>query len=129
MEREIVRVEGVSPPNLPFNYIVKAGGLLFLTSQLSVDLKTNEILRGDIREQTRNAMENVKFLLESTGASMDKAVRIRIYLRDVAAFDLVNDVYRDYFEPGQEPARVVVQAASPIEGVDIEIEVVAVAPC
>ncbi len=126
--KKIIRIENVTQPTLPFNHVVQAGGLLFLTSQISVDLETNVILKGGIRKQTTRAMENIKLLLEASGSSMDQILRVRIYLRKVMDFDVVNEVYREYFEPGREPARVVVQAQSPIDGVDIEIEATAVAP-
>jgi len=127
MKKEIMDVRGVAPSAGPFNHVVKAGGFLFLSSQLSIDLETNKILAGGITEQTRNALENLKFLLESSGSNMEDVVRIAIYLRNIEDFDEMNDVYREYFVSGQEPARVTVQARSPIESIDIEIEAIAVA--
>lgn len=57
---------------------------------------------------------------------MDEIVKVVVYLRDVKDRHQVNQVYREYFTKGQEPAKVTVQAPSPIEGIDIEIEVTAV---
>ena len=128
MKKEIVHINGINKPLAPFNYVIKAGNLLFLTSQLSIDLKTNKILGGNIREQTRQALDNIKFLLESSGATMNDILKIVIYLRDIKDFDQMNQVYSEYFIKGQEPARVTVQAISPIENVDIEIEVTALNP-
>lgn len=128
MKKEIVNINGINKPLAPFNYVIKAGNLLFLTSQLSIDLKTNKILGGNIREQTRQALDNIKFLLESSGATMNDILKIVIYLRDIKDFDQMNQVYSEYFIKGQEPARVTVQAISPIENVDIEIEVTALNP-
>jgi len=79
-----------------------------------------------MEEQTRNALDNIKFLLQSSGAKMNDIVKVVIYMRDVSKFGEMNAVYREYFEEGEEPARVTVQAPSPIEGIDIEIEVTAV---
>jgi len=98
---------------------------LYLTSQLSCDLQTGEIIPGDIAVQTRNALENIKFLLERSGSSLENVLKVVIYLRNVSDFAGMNAVYREYFKGGNEPARVTVQAASPIEGIDIEIEVTA----
>lgn len=129
MKKDIVQIQGIAVPPSPLNYIVKAGDFLYLSSQISVDLKTHRILRGNISEQTRRSLENIKFLLESAGSSMDNIVKVVIYMRDVANdFESMNSVYRQYFEKGEEPARVTVQANSPIEGVDIEIEVTATVP-
>jgi len=126
LKKEIIKIEGVSKPHSPFNHVVRVGDFLFLTSQLSRDLKTGRIIGGTIKEQTRNALDNVKFLLQSSGASMNDIVKVVIYMRDVSKFDEMNTVYREYFEEGQEPARVTIQAPSPIAEIDIEIEVIAV---
>jgi 2-iminobutanoate/2-iminopropanoate deaminase len=125
LKKEIIKVKGIIKPHSPFNHVVKAGDFLFMTSQLSWDLKTGRIIGGTIEEQTRNALNNIKFLLGSSGATMNDIVKVVIYMRDVSKFAEMNVVYREYFEEGEEPARVTVQAPSPIEEIDIEIEVTA----
>jgi enamine deaminase RidA (YjgF/YER057c/UK114 family) len=55
-------------------------------------------------------------------------VKVVVYMRDINDFDKMDQIYRDYFTKGQEPARVTIQALSPIEGIDIEVEVTAVLP-
>ncbi|MFX1339849.1 MAG: RidA family protein [Promethearchaeota archaeon] len=128
MKKEVINIEGIKTPTAPFNHVVKAGNFLFLTSQLSADLKTNKIIGGDIIEQTRRTLENIKFLLESCKATMDDIIKVVIYLRNANDFDKMNQVYREYFTKGQEPARVTMQAVSPIKNIDIEIEVIALLP-
>jgi 2-iminobutanoate/2-iminopropanoate deaminase len=127
MKKEIIRIKDLAPAPAPFNHVVKAGGFLFFSSQLSVDLRTNEILPGAIADQTRQALENLKFLLESAGGTMEDIVKIVIYLRDTGDFYEINNVYREYFESGREPARVTIQAPSPIQSIDIEIDAIAIA--
>ena len=128
MNKEVIVIPGIRSPSSPFNHLVKAGDFLFLTSQLSADMKTGRILGGDIVEQTRQALENVKFLLGSCGATMDDIVKAVVYMKDISDFDKMDRVYREYFTKGQEPARVKIQALSPIRGIDIEIEVTAMLP-
>lgn len=126
MEKEIINIDGVAKSPGSFNHIVKAGGFLFITSQLSADLKTNKIIEGDIKEQTRRALENIKFLIEHAGGEMEDIVKVSVYMKDIKDFDKMNDVYRKYFKEGQEPARVTVQAVSPIRDIVIEIEAIAI---
>ncbi len=128
MRREIITIDGVKSPASPFNHIVKAGDLLFLSSQLSCDLKTDDIIVGTIEQQTRKALQNVKFLLESSGISMDDVVKVTIFMKDVKEFVKMDQVYREFFKAGYEPACVTIQGLSPIEGIKIEIEVIAVIP-
>jgi 2-iminobutanoate/2-iminopropanoate deaminase len=119
-------IDGVPKPDSPFNHVIKAGGFLFLTSQLSCDLKTNRIIGGTMEEQTRKALDNVKFLLQASGSAMNDIVKVVIYMRDLSKFNEMNAIYKEYFEEGEEPARVTIQAPSPIEEIDIEVEVTAV---
>jgi 2-iminobutanoate/2-iminopropanoate deaminase len=125
VKKKVITIPGITKPNLPFNHVIQAGRFLFLTSQLSSDLKTGEIKGGTIIEQTRQSLDNIKYLLECCGATMDDIVKTVIYMRDLKDFSKVNEVYCKYFTRGNEPARVAMQAISPLENIDIEIEVVA----
>jgi 2-iminobutanoate/2-iminopropanoate deaminase len=127
LKKEIVRINEIHKPDSPFNHVVKAGNFLFLTSQLSYDLRTGRIIGGTIVEQTRRALDNVRFLLHASGSTMGDVVKVVIYMRDLSKFDEMNGVYGEYFEEGEEPARVTIQASSPIDEADIEIEVTAIA--
>ena len=125
MRREIVHIKDMPKSNLPFNHVVKAGNILYLTSQLSCNLITGEILKGSVKDQTRNAMENIKYLLEQANSSMGNIIDVTIYMRNLNDFHDMNNVYREYFISGEEPARVVVKAESPLDNIDIEIKVTA----
>lgn len=126
MTKEIIKIEGINNKPGTFHHVIKANGFLFLSSQLSCDLKTGEIIPGDIKEQTKRAMNNVKFLIKSSGSTMEDIVKIVIYMRDIKYRKDINEIYAQYFKPGTEPAKVSVQAPSPVSGIDIEIEAVAV---
>ena len=126
MRKEVKKIGGVRKPSSPFSHVVKVGDLLFLSSQLSCDLETGMIIGGTIREQTERALDNLRFLLEASGSSMDQVVIVRVYMRDASKFKEMDSIYRRYFKEGEEPARVTVQAQDPIEGVDIEIEAMAI---
>jgi len=125
LKKEIVHVVGMPEGTFPFSHVVKAGNMLYLTSQLSCNLLIGERLEGSIQVQTRNALENIKYLLDNANSSMHNIVDVTVYLRNLDDFDGMNQVYKTYFVPGEEPARVVVRAESPLDGVDIEIKVTA----
>ncbi len=127
MKKEIVHLDGIAQPPSPFSHVVRVGNFLFLSSQLSADLRVHKILGGDISQQTAQALNNIKTLLELSGATIDDVVKTVVYMKDVKKdFEAMNKVYKTYFISGQEPARVTVQALSPIKGIDIEIEVTAI---
>jgi len=125
MKKEVMVISGVKTPELAFNHVVRAGDLLFLASQLSADLKTGKIIGGDIVEQTKQTLENIALLLKSCGSSLDDILKTVVYMRNISDFDKMDMVYKGYFKKGSEPARVTIQSASPINGIDIEIEVTA----
>ena len=126
MRKQVIKLQGVKQPATGFNHVIKAGKFIFLSSQLSTDLGTGKIIKGNIREQTKKTMENTKYLLAQCGCTMDEIVKIVIYFRNIKDRKHINEIYKQYFTEGQEPAKVSVQAPSPIEGIDIEIEVTAV---
>lgn len=126
MKKEVINLTGVKKSNTGFNHVVKAGNFIFLSSQLSVNLKTGKIIKGDIKKQTRLAMENIRFLLSQYGLIMDNIVKVVIYFRNPLDRKDINEVYKKYFTVGQEPAKTSVQAPSPIDGIDVEVEATAV---
>lgn len=126
MTKEIIQIDGIVNKPGTFHHVVKANGFLFLTSQISCDLKTGKIVPGSIQDQTRRALDNVRFLIESCGGRMEDVVKVVIYMRDVKFRDEINTVYATYFKLGTEPVKVSVQALSVVPNIDVEIEVTAV---
>ena len=125
MEKEAILIPGLPRPESPYNHVVRAGNMLYLTSQLSCDLVENKILGGTIEEQTRQTLENIRFLLEHAGSSMEQIVDVTVFMKNLNDFARMNSVYRKFFTPGEESARVTVQAVSPVPGIDLEIKVIA----
>ncbi|TSC87685.1 MAG: putative translation initiation inhibitor, yjgF family [Microgenomates group bacterium Gr01-1014_16] len=125
MSKQVINISDVKKSSTGFNHVVKAGDFIFLSSQLSTDLKTGEIIPGEIKQQTIKTMENIKYLLSHCHCSMDDIVKIVIYFRHPKDRSAINEVYKQYFTRGQEPAKISIQAASPIEGIDVEIEATA----
>ena len=82
-------------------------------------------MKGDIREQARRVLENLKGVLESQNLGMEDVVKVTIFLKDMGNFSQVNEVYGTYF-PSSPPARSTVEVARLPRDVDIEIEAIAV---
>jgi 2-iminobutanoate/2-iminopropanoate deaminase len=103
---------------------VKAGDFIFVSGQIPVDPLTGTIIRAGIRAQTRRVLENIKAVLEAGGATLGSVVRVTVYLRILADFTQVNEVYAEYF-PRNPPARVTVGAASLPKDAALEMDAVA----
>jgi len=103
----------------------KAGNLLFVSGQIPVDPKTGDVVKGGIREQTRQVLENIKAVLEAAGYGLSDVAMAFVFLADLSLFGQFNEVYAEYFRE-KPPARVTVQAAGLPRGVLVEIAVIAV---
>lgn len=123
--KEEIRTEKAPGAIGPYSQAVKAGGLIFVSGQLPIDPKTGE-MPGDIQEQTRKSLENVKAILEEAGSSMLNVVKSTVYLADMSYFGPMNEIYGEYFKGGVYPARAAFAVKELPKGAKVEIEVVAV---
>jgi 2-iminobutanoate/2-iminopropanoate deaminase len=108
----------------PYSQAIQAGDFLFLSGQIPLDPKTGELVKGDIRNQTRQVLENIRGVLESQGSGMKDVVKVTIFLKDIGNFNQVNEGYATYF-PSSPPARSTVEVAKLPKDADIEIEMIA----
>jgi 2-iminobutanoate/2-iminopropanoate deaminase len=108
----------------PYSQAIQAGDFLFLSGQIPLDPKTGELVKGDIRSQTRQVLENIRGVLESQSLGMKDVVKVTLFLKDIGNFNQVNEVYGTYF-PSSPPARSTVEVAKLPRDADIEIEVIA----
>ncbi len=125
-------VEYISSPevakrNLPFSEVVKAGNTLYLAGKLGRVPETGKLAEGGIQGETRQALENIKAVLESQGATMDNIVKVTVFLADIEEWGAMNEVYKTYFNK-HFPARSAVGAIGLGGGARVEIECIAVIP-
>ena len=107
----------------PYSQAVKLGNLVFTSGQIAIDPKTNQLVQGDIAAQIRQILDNVKNLLAAAGTSLDSAIKVNVYLKDINDFQKMNEVYAQYFT--NKPARATIQAAALPKNALIEIDVIA----
>lgn len=109
----------------PYSAGVRNGNFVFTAGQIGLDPVSNEVVSGGIEAETRQALTNVKSVLEAAGAKMADVVKTTVFLRDMGEFAQMNGIYAEFFtEPF--PARSAVQVAALPKGVAVEIEVVAI---
>jgi 2-iminobutanoate/2-iminopropanoate deaminase len=94
----------------PYSQAIRAGNLLFLSGQVSIDPKTNQMSAGTVEEQTRLSLDNLDAVLKANGMSMENVVSTTVYLKDLNDFGKMNAVYATYFKD-KPPARATVQVA------------------
>lgn len=108
----------------PYSQAIAANGFVFASGQIPLDPATGQVVSGGIVEQTERVLENLKGLLEASGASLASAVRTTVFLRDMGEFPKMNEVYARYFTENP-PARSTIEAARLPKDVLIEIDAIA----
>ena len=115
-----------APPAVgPYSKAVEASGFLFLSGQLPLD-SSGKLVEGDIAVQTEQVMKNLSAIVEAAGSSMERVVKVNVYLKDLKEFARMNEVYARYF-PSQPPARATVEIARLAFDVKVEIDLIALA--
>ena len=123
MSKEIIFTEKAPAAIGPYSQGNKIGNLIFTSGQLPLNPETGE-LYDEIKKATKQSLENVKAIIEKGGSSLDKVVKVVIFLKDMEDFVQVNEVYSEYFKENS-PARSCVQVGKLPKDALIEIEAVA----
>jgi 2-iminobutanoate/2-iminopropanoate deaminase len=123
LEREIVDATGAPPAIGPYSHAVRAGQLLFCSGQIPLDPETGEIVGDSAAEQAHRCLENLRAVCDAAGADLARAVRMTVYMTDLAAFAEVNDVYGSFFAE-EPPARVAIGVAALPRGAQVEIDAI-----
>jgi reactive intermediate/imine deaminase len=104
---------------------IRAGNTIFLSGQLPLDPATGQLLGGDMREQIRQVFRNLAAVAAAGGARLDDAVRVTVYLTDLAHFPVVNEVMAEFFTVPY-PARAAIGVASLPRGAAVEADAILV---
>jgi 2-iminobutanoate/2-iminopropanoate deaminase len=121
--REIVEAPGAPAAVGPYSHAVRAGELLFCSGQIPLDPLTGELVGATGGEQARRCLESLGAVCAAAGATLERAVRVTVYLIDLDALAEVNEVYATFF-PADPPARVTVGVARLPKGAQVEIDAV-----
>jgi 2-iminobutanoate/2-iminopropanoate deaminase len=124
MAKTPIQTENAPAAIGPYSQAIAAGSLLFISGQLGVDPSTRALVPGDIRQQTRQVMNNLGAVLKAAGCSFDQVVKTTIYLTNLADFAAVNEVYAEAFSAAP-PARATVQVVALPLGAKVEIDAIA----
>jgi len=123
MKRTIHSKNG-PPAKGPYSHAVATGDLIFVSGQGPVDPKTGEIVHGDLEAEATLAFENLKAILEDCGSSLDKVLKVTVFLSDIDNFGAFNEIYKRFFTQ-DFPARTCIQAGRLPFDIQVEIEAIA----
>lgn len=121
-DKQVIQPSGAL--GLPFSSAVRVGTMLYLSGQVGVKPGTREVVPGGVGPETQQALENIRRVLESAGSSMDRVVKCTVFLKDIADYAAMNQVYATFF-PKDPPARSAVAGSGLALGARVEIECIA----
>ncbi len=124
MQKNIISTTKAPQAIGPYSQAVRFDNLLFVSGQIPIEPGSGEILKGNIKEQTQQILENLNSILTEGGSSLNNVLRITIFLTNMDDYAAVNEIYAQFFGESQ-PARSTVQVSRLPMDVQIEIDAIA----
>lgn len=125
--RRVIKPAGAAPLSVPLSPAVQYGELLFISGQVSMDVKNGVEISGSIEDETRRALMNLSDLLEQQGSSLASVLKVTVYLTDFGDYEGMNSVYAEFF-PNEPPARTTIGNIALAKTYRVEIEAIAYIP-
>ncbi len=122
--KNIIRTSNAPEAIGPYSQAVEAGGMVFVSGQIPIDPKTGNPVQGDIKKQAKLVLENAGAILAAAGCTMSNIVKSTIYLKNMADFAAVNEVYGAHF-PSDPPARATVEVSRLPKDAAVEMDFIA----
>ncbi|THW56220.1 hypothetical protein D6D20_08898 [Aureobasidium pullulans] len=126
MSSKIVVYTRKAPAPLPvYSQAITANGVVYCSGSIALDPQTDDLIPGDIKAHAKQCIENLSAVLEGAGSSLEKVVKVNVYLSDMAGFEDMNEVYSTYWG-SKKPCRTCVAVKTLPLNTDIEIDCIAV---
>ena len=127
IEKKVISTDKAPKALGPYSVATTAGQLIFTSGQLGLDPASGNLVEGGIQAQTRQALINLKIVLEAGGSGLEHVLKTTVFLQNISDFSAMNETYAEFF-PHHCPARSAIQvAALPKQGL-VEIEATALIP-
>jgi reactive intermediate/imine deaminase len=123
MNREIISTKSAPAAIGTYSQAVKVGSTVYMSGQIPLDPATMQMVEGGIDAQITRVLENLKAVATAAGGTLDNAVKVTVFLTDLANFAKVNEIMAKYFNQPY-PARAAVGVASLPRGAQVEIEAI-----
>lgn len=123
--KRIISTPLAPKPIGPYSQAVQVGNTVYLSGQIGMNVRTNEMVTGSIRDEAQQAFTNMKAVVEASGAKMSDVVKVNIFIRNFNDFPAINDVMKEFFQ-SPFPARSTVGVAELPKNARVEIESIVV---
>jgi 2-iminobutanoate/2-iminopropanoate deaminase len=122
--RKVISTERAPGAVGPYSQAIVSGGFVWVSGQIALEPATGQMVQGEIEDEARQVLANLRAVLDAAGSSLDRVVRATVYLADLSDFERVNAVYAESFGE-QPPARVCIEACGLPKGARVEIDAIA----
>ncbi len=122
-KKEVIATQSAPAAIGPYSQGIAFDDLVFVSGQLPIDVKTGTMPES-YAAQTEQSLKNVQAILEEAGSSLDKALKVTVFLKDMSKFSEINEVYAKFFNENP-PARCAVEVSELPKGASVEIEAIA----
>ena len=126
MKKKIINTNNAPAPIGPYNQAIRIDNMLFISGQVAINPKNNELIQSSISDETDQVMKNLSAILKEANMDFRNVVKTTIFLSDMSYFNEVNNIYGSYLKKGQEPARETVAVKTLPKEVNVEISIIAV---
>lgn len=124
--KKIIKTDKAPAPIGPYNQAILSGNMLYISGQIAINPKTNELDIDELQKETTRVMENLKAILAEAGMDFENVIKTSIFISDMNNFSKINEVYASYFKEETAPARETVEVANLPKFVNVEISAIAV---
>lgn len=123
MSRQPIETAAAPKAIGPYSQAVRSGDLLFMSGQIPLDPVSGQLVSGDIDAEIRRVFDNLRAVAAAAGGTLDQAVKVNVFLTDLAHFAKVNEIMQQYFHQPY-PARAAIGVAALPRGARVEVECV-----
>ena len=124
MEKKVLHTEKAPAAIGPYSQAIEVNGFVFASGQIPIDPATGEMVQGDVKEQTRQALTNASEVMKAAGLDLSHVVKTTVFLADMNDFAAMNEVYATFFT-APFPARSAVAVKTLPKGALVEVECIA----
>ena len=122
--KESINIKNVPAPVGPYSQAVIHNNVMYASGQIAINPKTGELINNDVKKELIQILANIDSLLEAANINRNHILKCSIFLKNMNDFEVVNELYANYFEP-PFPARETVEVARLPKDVNIEISFIA----
>ena len=124
MSRSIIYTPKAPPPVGPYSQAVRSGNMLFVSGQIALDPENGELVINSFSEQCHRVLLNLEMILKEGGSSIQNVLKVTIFMKNIAQFHELNEIYSEYFS-ASKPARACVEVSALPKGVAVEMDAIA----